>query len=103
MLSFSSLITLLKIASRKYLEKSTIFHAEKITNSLIIFHGANDKIIPKNQSFQIKLKGQGYVEYHEYEEEGHGFRRPETYDHMMSIMEKFLRKYVLYGIATKTN
>ena len=90
-------------ASQKYFEESAIFHPEKIIDPLIIFQGAKDKVVPKNQSLQIKSKVQGYVEYHEYEEEGHGFRRPETYDHMMPIMEKFLMKYVLYGIANKAN
>ena len=86
-------------SSQRYIEESAIFQAEKITDPLLIFQGAKDRVVPKNQSIIIKSKVKGYVEYYEYEEEGHGFNKPETFDHMMPTLEKFLKKYVLYSIA----
>ena len=35
-------------------------------------------------------------EYHVYEGEGHGFRRPESRRHCLRSTEAFLRRHVLY-------
>jgi dipeptidyl aminopeptidase/acylaminoacyl peptidase len=48
-------------ASQKYVEQSAIFHADKISDPLLIFQGADDKVVPKNQSELIKSKVKGYV------------------------------------------
>ncbi len=64
-----------------YRERSAIHHIEAIYTPLILFQGAEDQVVPKDQSIRIaealRLKGIP-VEYHEYSGEGHGFRRSET-------------------------
>ena len=64
-----------------YRERSAIHHIESINTPLILFQGAEDQVVPPEQSIRIaealRLKGVP-VEYHEFSGEGHGFRQVET-------------------------
>ena len=64
-----------------YRERSAIHHIESINTPLILFQGAEDQVVPPEQSIRIsealRLKGVP-VEYHEFSGEGHGFRQAET-------------------------
>ncbi len=62
-------------------ERSPLSHIENMTSPLIVFQGLDDKVVPPPQSRMIVdgLKARNIeVEYHEFEGEGHGFRRAET-------------------------
>lgn len=95
-----SLLGPLPEAAAIYRERSPLFHAEKIVDPVIIFQGADDVVVPKNQSDMIveKLRARGVPhEYHVYEGEGHGFRRPENLEHYYTSVMKFLTQYVIYS------
>ena len=64
-----------------YRERSAIHHIDAIKTPLILFQGADDQVVPKEQSIMIAeaLRSKGVaVEYHEFSGEGHGFRNAET-------------------------
>ncbi len=68
-------------AKAVYEERSPIHHLEGFTAPLIILQGAEDPIVPPNQSRMIRdaLKAKGVpVAYLEFAGEGHGFRRAEN-------------------------
>jgi dipeptidyl aminopeptidase/acylaminoacyl peptidase len=95
-----SLLGPLPEAAEVYRARSPQFHADKIVDPLIVFQGADDKVVPKNQSDSIvaSLKARGIPhEYHVYEGEGHGWRKPETIEHYYNAVMKFLTQYVVYG------
>ncbi|MCY4105669.1 MAG: S9 family peptidase [Chloroflexi bacterium] len=94
-----SLLGPLPESAALYRERSPIFHAERITDPLLIFQGSVDIVVPPNQSESVVaiLKRQGVPhEYHLYEGEGHGWRRPETTEHCFETMLRFLEHHVLY-------
>lgn len=87
-------------AATIYRERSPLFHAQKIKDPLIIFQGAKDKVVPQNQSDQIVAalrRNNTPHEYHIYEQEGHGFRRPETKVDFYQKVERFLLQHVIYA------
>ena len=94
-----SLLGALPDAADIYRERSPIFHAKQIIDPVIVFQGAEDKVVPQNQSDSIvqslRSRGVPYA-YHIYEGEGHGFRKPETIQHYYESVLKFLAQYVLY-------
>ncbi|KAJ7872239.1 alpha/beta-hydrolase [Mycena leptocephala] len=61
-----------------YRARSPLFHADKIRTPVLLAHGAQDLVIPVEQTDsivdEIKKHG-GQVEYLRFEDEGHGFRR----------------------------
>ena len=64
-----------------YRERSAIHHIDAINTPLILFQGAEDQVVPKEQSIMIAeaLRSKNVpVEYHEFAGEGHGFRNAET-------------------------
>src|SRR5262245_45785968 len=76
-----SLLGALPEAAAVYRERSPVFHAERISDPIIVFQGAIDQVVPKSQSDEIvaSLKARGVAhEYHVYEGEGHGWRKSET-------------------------
>lgn len=95
-----TLLGTLPEAAEIYRQRSPALHAEKIRDALIIFQGAEDKVVPPNQSEEIvrvlQRKGVPH-EYHVYEGEGHGFRKAETLNHFYATVERFLRMQVVYG------
>ena len=85
-------------AAAIYRERSPVFQAERIADPLLIFQGSIDEVVPPNQSELVVevLKRRGVPhEYHLYEGEGHGWRRPETIEHCHTTMLRFLEEHVL--------
>jgi dipeptidyl aminopeptidase/acylaminoacyl peptidase len=77
--------------------RSPLYHAERIEKPLLIAQGANDPRVKKAESLQIveSLKKKGkIVEYVEYEDEGHGFARPENRLDFYARAEKFLATHL---------
>jgi dipeptidyl aminopeptidase/acylaminoacyl peptidase len=94
-----SLLGTLPEAAEIYRARSPLFHAQKITDPVIVFQGADDNVVPQSQSDSIvaSLKSRGVPhEYHLYQGEGHGFRKPETLEHFYNAVMKFVTQYVLY-------
>ncbi len=87
-------------AAELYRQRSPLFHADKIVDPLIVFQGTDDVVVPQDQSDLIvaSLKRRGIPhEYHLYEGEGHGWRRPETIEAYYSAIERFLLQHVIYA------
>ncbi len=77
-----------------YRERSAIQHIESISTPLIIFQGADDKVVAREQAIAIAgaLRSRGVaVEYHEFAGEGHGFRQADT---IRTCLEKELAFYL---------
>lgn len=87
-------------AAEKYRDRSPQFHAEKIQDAVLLFHGTDDEVVPINQSDAIvsvlRRKGVPH-EYHIYEGEGHGFRKPANIKHFHETVVKFLMQHVIYA------
>ena len=93
-----SLLGALPEAADVYRQRSPLFHANHITDPVIIFQGAEDQVVLKNQSDSIvkSLAERGVAhEYYVYEGEGHGFRKPDTIRHYYESVLKFLVQHVL--------
>lgn len=87
-------------AADLYRERSPLFHADKIVDTMIVFQGEDDNVVPRNQSDSIveSLKQRGIPhEYHVYAGEGHGWRKPETIEHYQSAVIRFLTQYVVFA------
>ncbi|MFW5709230.1 MAG: S9 family peptidase [Chloroflexota bacterium] len=94
-----SLLGVLPDAADLYRERSPLFNAAQIRDPLLIFQGDQDNVVPKSQSDSLvaALRSRGVPhEYHVYEGEGHGFRKPETIKHYYETILKFLERYVIY-------
>ncbi len=86
-------------AADVYRERSPYFHADRIVDPLIIFQGEEDEVVPKNQSDKIvaSLRARGVPhQYHVYQGEGHGFRKPETIEDYLDKTLAFLMQHVVY-------
>lgn len=80
-------------ATEIYTERSPINHLDDFNTPLIVFQGADDKIVPPDQSREIvvALEEKGVpVEYHEFEGEAHGFRKAEN---LRTVLETELAFY----------
>lgn len=87
-------------AAELYRERSPVLHADRIERPLAVFQGAEDRVVPKEQSEMIvaALQRRGTPhEYHLYEGEGHGWRRSETIEKYYQAVEAFLHKYVVFA------
>ena len=87
-------------AADLYRERSPVFHADKIVDPIIVFQGADDKVVPQDQSDSIvaSLRRRGVPhEYHLFEGEGHGWRMPETIETYFNKLERFLLQHVIYA------
>jgi dipeptidyl aminopeptidase/acylaminoacyl peptidase len=83
-----------------YRERSPLFHADDIKDPVAVFQGGEDKVVPQAQAEAIvdSLASRGVPhEYHLYEDEGHGWRKPETIEHFYGACVDFLRKHVIFG------
>jgi len=79
------------------LSRSPISKADRIARPLIIAQGANDPRVKRSESIQMveaMRKAGKEVEYIEYEDEGHGFAKPENRLHFFAQAEKFLAKHI---------
>ena len=68
-------------AASVYRERSPIHHIDRIASALILFQGADDKVVPPAQSGAMfeAVRARGLpVAYLLFEGESHGFRRAET-------------------------
>ena len=80
-----------------YEDRSPIHFIDRIRAPLLILAGANDPRCPKEESDQVAeaiRKGGGVVEYHFYENEGHGFSRIENAIDSFERTVAFLDKYI---------
>ncbi|MFN8379487.1 MAG: S9 family peptidase [Anaerolineae bacterium] len=87
-------------AAERYRDRSPLFHAEKISDPVILFQGEDDNVVPRSQadSIVVELKKQGVpYEYIVYPGEGHGWRKPETIEAYLNATLKFLEKWVIYA------
>ena len=87
-------------AADVYRQRSPVFHADKIQDPILVFQGADDVVVPQNQSDDIvaSLKRRGVPhEYCLFKGEGHGWRQPETIERYYSKIERFLLQYVIYA------
>jgi dipeptidyl aminopeptidase/acylaminoacyl peptidase len=87
-------------ASALYRERSPLFHVQELVDPIIVFQGADDRVVPQNQSDSIvaSLRSRNVPhEYHVYEGEGHGWRKAETIEHYYNAVLKFLTQYVIYA------
>lgn len=77
--------------------RSPLFKAERIKIPMLIAQGANDPRVKKAESEQIvaamKERGIDY-EYMLFEDEGHGFAKPENRLKFYAAAERFLAKYL---------
>lgn len=77
--------------------RSPLFKADQITKPLLIAQGANDPRVKQAESDQIveKMKENNKpVEYMLFEDEGHGFQRPENRLKFQAAAEQFLARYL---------
>ena len=78
-------------------ERSPFFQADRIAVPLLIVQGKNDPRVNREESLQIvgALESAGKeVEYLEFEDEGHGFARPENRLTFYARAEAFLAKHL---------
>lgn len=90
----------LPAAADLYRQRSPLFHADKIVDPLLVFQGTDDVVVPQDQSDLIvaSLQRRGIPhEYHLYQGEGHGWRKPETIEAYYSAIERFLLQHVIYA------
>jgi len=81
--------------------RSPICHAEKITAPVIFFQGADDRVVPREQSEAMAktLKGNGVpVVYVEFSGEGHGFRQAKNIETALTCEYAFYAR--ILGLAT---
>ena len=77
--------------------RSPLFNAHRITRPLLIAQGASDPHTKKTETLQLvdTLRENGTtVEYIEYEDEGHGFDRPENRLDFLARAEEFLATHL---------
>lgn len=89
-------------ASGVFAERSPIHHADQISSPVIFLQGADDKVVPPEQSRLMaqSLKQRGIpVCYVEYDGEGHGFRKPEHVRHALEVELAFYNQILQLGCA----
>lgn len=87
-------------ASQIFRDRSPLFKADRIEDALAIYHGAEDKVVPIDQAEDIvsSLRSRGVEHfYHRYEDEGHGWRKPENIKHFFDSLMDFIRQHVIFG------
>jgi dipeptidyl aminopeptidase/acylaminoacyl peptidase len=93
-----SLIGRLPQATADYRARSPIFQADRLLDPIAVFQGAEDQVVPKEQSeamvASLRQRGVPHA-YHLYPGEGHGWRRADTITQFYTAVEAFLRQHVL--------
>ncbi|MDE2853635.1 MAG: S9 family peptidase [Chloroflexota bacterium] len=87
-------------AAELYRRRSPVFHADRIVDPIIVFQGTEDVVVPQDQSEGIvaSLKRRGVPhEYHLFDGEGHGWRKPETIESYYRAIDRFLLQHVIYA------
>lgn len=94
------LVGALPAAAQRYHDWSPIFHVDSIRDPLAVFQGAEDVVVPPDQSelvvAALRRNGVPHI-YQLYPGEGHGFRKKETLADYYEQVERFLRQYVLFS------
>ena len=79
-------------AAALYRERSPIHFADRLSCPVILFQGLDDKVVPPNQAetFVEVLRARGLpYEYVTFANEGHGFRKSETIQHVAEAELQF--------------
>jgi dipeptidyl aminopeptidase/acylaminoacyl peptidase len=95
-----TLVGPLPAAAATYRERSPLFHAGRIVDTIAIFQGEVDRVVPREQSDRIaaSLRARGVpCEYHVYAGEGHGWRKAETIEQFWTTVDRFLREHIVYA------
>jgi dipeptidyl aminopeptidase/acylaminoacyl peptidase len=82
---------------RKLVELSPAFHAHRIQAPVLLYHGANDVIVPASHSenvAQALLEAQKPVEFLLSHDEGHGFQKNITEMAVYRAIEIFLHQHL---------
>ncbi len=80
---------------RRFVERSPINRAERISDPLLLFHGGQDPVVSITQTEQIyqQLKKKGVpCQMITYPDEGHGFRKMENISDYYHRIERFLEE-----------
>jgi dipeptidyl aminopeptidase/acylaminoacyl peptidase len=97
---FDSLVGPLPEMAARYRARSPMLNVEKLNTPLLIFQGAEDKVVPPAQAelvvAALRRRGVPHV-YHLFPGEGHGWRRAETIAAYYQALEAFLRQYVIFA------
>jgi dipeptidyl aminopeptidase/acylaminoacyl peptidase len=78
-------------------ERSPVWFAHRITTPLLVFHGADDPVVPVAHSTVLAERirtGGGDVELCVYAGEGHGFRQVDHQVDEYARTDAFLRRHV---------
>ena len=89
---------ILDAAERLYAERSPVNHADRLSAPVIFFQGADDKVVPPNQTelMVAALKDRGVpVGYFLFDGEQHGFRKAETIKRALDAELYFFATLVL--------
>ncbi len=87
-------------AAALYRERSPLTHAHKIKDALYIFQGGKDRVVPLAQAEELVgvLRGHGvHHHYQVYEDEGHGWKNPETIEDFYRKTMEFLERMVKHA------
>jgi dipeptidyl aminopeptidase/acylaminoacyl peptidase len=91
------LIGLLPEARDQYLARSPMTQAAKIRAPLLLLHGMDDKVVNPEQSNALAARVRAHgtpVELHQYEGEGHGWRRAATVADELARISAFLQQWL---------
>lgn len=72
-------------------DRSPIMFAERIDRPVLLLHGDSDRVVPVDQSRALAERLPD-VDFHVYEGEGHGWKRPETIDDERARIAAFLAR-----------
>lgn len=79
----------------RMVERSSISHPERVSGSLMLLQGSEDKVVPPNQAseFVEKARAAGKdVQMVLFEGEGHGFKRADSNKRTLEEAEKLWRR-----------
>ena len=86
-------------AADVYRARSPLNRATEITTPLLVLHGTDDRSVPIAQTEALVTamsRGGRPVEFHAYDGEGHGWRRPETVADELARIGMFLDRHVAF-------
>lgn len=90
----------LPAAADVYRQRSPIFKADRISDAVAVFHGAEDRVVPIDQAeaivAELLRRGVPHI-FHVYSNEGHGWRHPENIDHFYKTTLEFLNQHVIFS------
>lgn len=93
-----ALVGTLPLFAARYRDRSPVTHLDRLTTPLLVLQGGRDLAVPKAQADALVdgLRSRGRkVDYHVYEDEGHGWSRPATVADELERSEAFLTRHVL--------